>query len=195
MTHAHPRVKCQQTIQKEIRVLRLGCGTERGVWKLSAWGQEVAKGILHFLRAVSGCGVLWGHECHLNWQIKTRMISSHTERGEEIRSSSNMEMDVTGSSITRRSGPLSSPFSSVGVLPPAMHLVLDLFSLTLSLHLSFLSALLPWLQHHPYMKCICRVHEEGENESNLVQQNAPLSVQPSIDERIICHSTRKTDFL
>lgn len=143
----------------------------------------MAKELLHFQRAVSPHSVITGRNCHLNWQIKQRMngtnaeplvpqhyrfkdreISSHTERGEEIRGSGDMETDISVSSsihplvlLSPSSSPLPSPFSSSlpsSFFPLRWILVLDLRSLpTLSLclfPLAFsLPALLPWLQHHP----------------------------------------------
>lgn len=142
-------------------------------------GGEMAKELLHFQRAVSPHSVITGRNCHLNWQIKQRLngtnaeplvpqhyrfkdreISSHMERGEEIRGSGDMETDISVSSsihplvlLSPSSSPLPFFFLS-SFFPLRWILVLDLRSLpTLSLclfPLAFsLPALLPWLQHHP----------------------------------------------
>lgn len=74
--------------------------------------------LLHFHRAVSLRSVITGRNRHLNWQIKQRMsgidaeplvpqhnrfkdreISSHMERGEEIRGSGDMKTDISISSF------------------------------------------------------------------------------------------------
>lgn len=99
---------------------------------------------------------------HLNWQIKPRMsgidaeplvpqhyrfkdreISSHMERGEEIRGSGDTEQTSAFNllSLLWFSSFLSPPFFSsvLFFLPSALDLVLDLFSSTLSSRLLSLS--------------------------------------------------------
>lgn len=126
---------------------------------------EMAKELLHFQRAVSPHSVITGRNCHLNWQIKQRMngtnaeplvpqhyrfkdreISSHMERGEEIRGSGDMETDISVSSsihplvlLSPSSSPLPFFFlSALFFLSPALDFgsgfafAADSFSLSLS---------------------------------------------------------------
>lgn len=147
-------------------------------------GRKVAIEHLHFHRVCLHI-VITGRNCHLNWQIKQRMsgidveplvppstIDSETERSVATwREERRLEGQVTWK-LTSASHPLSILWSALCLplpslflsalffLPPALDLVLDLCSpspLSLRLFpLAFsLSALLPWLQHHLYMKCIC----------------------------------------
>ena len=105
--------------------------------------------------------------------------------------------------ISISSGPLSvflsPPFffplsllSSFGAGFGSGFVFFDSFSLHLFPLAFSVSALLPWLPHHPYMKCICRGYERME--SDLLQQNTSSSVQASIDEHITCRSARKNSF-
>lgn len=121
---------------------------------IAIWTGKSSRGWMGLMQS------LW---CPSTIDSKTE-ISSHTERGEEIRGSGDMKTDISVSSsihplvlLSPSSSPLPSPFSSSlpsSFFPLRWILVLDLRSLpTLSLclfPLAFsLPALLPWLQHHP----------------------------------------------
>lgn len=149
----------------------------------------MATGLLHFPGAVSRRSAVTGHNRRLNWQIKQRMsgidaeprVPRHNRFNDRPVATWREERRLEGQATWKQTSAfllLSVPLWSSLLLPslflsvfffltPALDLVLDLFSSTLSLHLFplafFLSALLPWLQHHPYMKCICRGYKRGEN--------------------------------
>lgn len=152
---------------------------------------------------------------HVNWQIKPRMsgidaeplvpqhyrvkdrgISSHMERGEEIRGSSDVEQTSAFnlSSLLWSSSFLSPPLSPLSSSVFLLHWIcfwtcfLRLLPLVFSLALSLgVAAMVTSSLHEVHLQTMKTV----QTKSNSVQQNTSSSVQASIDKHITCLGGRR----
>lgn len=166
---------------------------------IAIWTGKSSRGWMGLMQS------LW---CPSTIDSKTE-ISSHMERGEEIRGSGDMETDISVSSsihplvlLSPSSSPLPFFFlSALFFLSPALDFgsgfafAADSFSLSLSSRLLSPSFAAMVTTSSPTWSASAEDGVVGGWEtckSNLVQQNSSSSVQASIDKRISCRSAKKT---